>query len=77
MNAGGELLHEPHLVRLVEDAEVFLVAEQRGVLPEDPNAERVERGEGDLLCLLGIHHPADALAHLLGGLVGEGDGKDR
>ena len=77
VNAGGELLHEPHLVRLVEDAEVFLVAEQRGVLPEDPNAECMERGEGDLLCLLGVHHPTDTLAHLLGGLVGEGDGKDR
>ena len=37
----------------------------------------MEGGEGDLLGLLGINHTADTLTHLLGGLVGEGDGEDR
>ena len=77
MDPRGELLHQSHLVGLVEDAEVLLVTEQVGVAAEHPHAEGVEGGEGDLLRLLGIYHAADALAHLLGGLVGEGDSQNR
>jgi len=77
MDPCGELLHEPHLVGLVEDAEVLLVAEEMGVFPQHPHAEGVEGGEGDELRLLGVHRSRDALAHLLGRLVGEGDREDR
>ncbi len=74
-----ELLHaaldHPQRVGLVVDREGALVAQALGVRAQDPRARRVER-----------HHPhqaryaadqlLDALPHLGGGLVGEGDRED-
>ena len=69
------VLHEPQLVGLVVDGEVRPVAEPRRLAAEDAAAGGVEG-----------HHPAgaggradeilDALAHLGGRLVREGDGED-
>ena len=63
-------------VGLVVDRELPRVAEQVGVGPQDAHARRVERGHphrsGDRADQFG-----DAAAHLVGRLVGEGDGQDR
>ena len=68
-------LHEPQRVLLVVDREAAGVAELLGLGAQDPGARRVEG-----------HHPHRAgavayqllhpLAHLLRGLVGEGDCED-
>ena len=68
-------LQHPQRVGLVVDREALRVSEALGLDPQQPGAGRVEG-----------HHPhppvhpadqrADPLAHLLGGLVGEGDRED-
>ena len=71
MDPGGELLDEAGLVPLVKDAEVLLVAQQRGMAAQETDAEGMEGREGDLLCGLRGDGPRDTLPHLLGSLVRE------
>ncbi len=63
-------------VGAIENGELFLVAEQRRFLAQDLHAQRVEGADGHALGIAPVHDLADALAHLVGGLVGEGDGGD-
>ena len=66
---------EAHGVGLVVDRELARVAEPVGVGPQHAHARRVERADphraGDR-----ADERGDALAHLVGGLVGERDGED-
>ena len=66
---------QAHGVGLVVDRELARVAEAVGVGPQDPHARRVERAHphraGDR-----ADERGDALAHLVGRLVGERDGED-
>ena len=66
---------QPHGVGLVVDRELAGVAEAVGVGAQHPHARRVERAHphraGDR-----SDERGDALAHLVGGLVGERDGED-
>ena len=57
----------------VVDRVVLLQADQRGVFPQQPGAEAVERADPDRPARGQPLHPA---AHLLGRLVGEGQGED-
>ena len=77
VDAGGDLLHQPHLIPFVEDAEVLLVAQEVGMFAEEAHTERMERRERDELRLIGLHGGSDTFAHLLGSLVGEGHREDR
>ena len=75
------LLDDGLLVGLVVDGEgagKALVANAEGfdVAAEDAHAEAVEGGDGGLGEGAVAEDLFDALAHLLGGLVGEGDGED-
>ena len=70
-----DVAREPHRVGLVVDREARRVPEPFGVAAEDAHARGVERGDPHLLGD-GSHQRADALFHLVGGLVGEGDGQD-
>src|SRR4029077_2704533 len=69
------LLHEPDLVGLVVDGEVRAVAEPLSLAAEDPAAGGMEGEEAEPL-----YGPAEetlqALPHLPGRLVREGDGED-
>ena len=62
-------------VGLVVDRELLRVAELVGVPPQDPHAGGVERGHPHLLGDR-ADEGADPVLHLVGGLVGEGDGED-
>ena len=57
----------------VVDRVVLLQADVAGVLPEEPGAKAVKRAHPDLLA--GREH-GQATLHLVGGLVGEGEGDD-
>jgi hypothetical protein len=59
----------------VQDAEGLLQAEHRAVLAHHAHAQRVEGADHDLARVL-ADQLLGALAHLGGGLVGEGDGRD-
>ena len=59
----------------VVDGEARLEADAGGVGPQDPQAGGVEGGHEHPLCS-GAEELLDALAHLAGRLVGEGDGHD-
>ena len=69
------LLDEPDLVGLVVDREVRPVAEPRRLAAEDPAAGRVEGEDPDRTSDV-AEEVLEAGAHLLGGLVGEGDRED-
>ena len=73
--AAQRLLRGGERVVLVVDREAAREAEVAGVAPQDPHAGRVEGRDPDAL-RLGAEQLLDALAHLAGGLVGEGDGED-
>ena len=60
-------------VGLVVDGEVAVEVEAVGVLAQQAGAEAVEGADPDAAA---GHEGLDALAHLAGGLVGEGDGED-
>ena len=60
----------------VEDAELRLQPQLRPLLAQEAHAQRVEGGDHQLAGRLGAHQFLGALAHLLRGLVGEGDGGD-
>ena len=66
---------ETHRVGLVVDRERRGVTQPLGVATQDPHAGGVERRHPHLLGDR-TDEPADALSHLGGGLVGEGDGQD-
>ncbi len=75
------LLDDGLLIGLVVDGEVAgeaFVADAEGfdVAAEDAHAEAVEGGDGGLREGGVAEDLFDALAHLFGGLVGEGDGQD-
>ena len=59
----------------VVDGEAPLVAQHLGVGAQHPQAGRVE-GRDPHLARVGTHEVDDASAHLVGGLVGEGDRHD-
>ncbi|VDO17540.1 unnamed protein product, partial [Brugia timori] len=59
----------------IEDAELRLQAQHRAVLAHHAHAQRVEGADHHLLGIA-PDQPLGALAHLGGGLVGEGDGRD-
>ncbi len=68
--------HEAQRVGIVVDGEAAAVAEAVGVAAQDAHAGRVERGDPHLVGD-GPDQRADAVAHLVGGLVGEGDRQNR
>ena len=81
-HAPHDLLHDALLVVLVVDGEgarEALVADfQRfDVAAQNAHAERVESGDQRLGQRRVAQQPVDALGHLAGGLVGEGDGQNR
>ncbi len=65
---------EAHRVSLVVDAERGPVPEHTRVYPKDPNARRMKGGHPHPPCNR-PHQRHQALAHLVRGLVGEGDGQ--
>jgi len=71
-----DLLQETDLVVGVEDGEVALQTDQLGVAAQDLDPDRVEGAEPGHPLDRFADQRADALAHLAGGLVGEGDGED-
>ncbi len=71
-----QLLDQAHDVVGVEDGEVGAQADEFGVAAQQLDADRVEGAEpGHALDRTADEH-GDALLHLAGGLVGEGDGED-
>ena len=80
-HAAHDLLDDCLLVVLVVDGKGAgqpFVANLEGlnVAPQNAHAERVEGGDQGLGQRGVVQQPVDALAHLLGGLVGEGDGQN-
>ena len=73
-DAIDDLFDEAELVAFVKNGEVVFVADLVGIGAKDPHAEGVEGGCGDFICLLLVEHSPDALLHLAGCLVCEGDG---
>ena len=73
-DAIDDLFDEAELVALVKNGEVVFVADLVGIGAEDPHAEGVKCGCGDFIRLLLVKHSPDALLHLAGCLVREGDG---
>ncbi len=71
----GHDLHQAAGVGVVVDGEGPLVAQSVTVGPEDPYARRVEGGDPHPLGA-GTDQFGHPLAHLVGRLVGEGDGQD-
>ena len=69
------LLHQAALVVRVVDGETRIEPDRRAVATEHARRERVERAHRDVSPALPDERE-DPLAHLVGGLVGEGDGKD-
>ena len=73
----GDLLHHvldrAEAVGLVVDGESRIDAHELGVIAQQPGAEAVEGAHPDLRA---GHQGLDALPHLAGRLVGEGDGQD-
>ena len=71
-----QLLHQAQLVVGIQDGEVGFQARQFGMAAQHPGADGMESAQP----LHPFHHAADqgadALLHLAGGLVGEGDGQD-
>ena len=60
----------------VVDREVLGVAQALPVDAEHAHAHGVERADPHAARAQTAHEPVEALAHLAGGLVGEGDGED-
>ncbi len=70
------LLHQAKLVVGVEDGEIRFQADHLGVAAEQLHADRVEGAEPQHALDRAADELADAVLHLAGGLVGEGDGED-
>ena len=75
-DAVDDFFDQPELVALVKDGEVVFVADFLGIASENPDAEGVEGGCGDLVRFVFAQHPGDALLHFAGRFVGEGDGQN-
>ena len=73
--AAGVAQHAQHVVA-VEDGEVLLQVQARAVGAQHAHAQRVEGTDHQVPRGAGAHQGLGALAHLGGGLVGEGDGRD-
>ena len=58
------------------DGERLRKADRLGVLAQDAREDRVEGSHADVAAAVSRHHLRDARAHLLGGLVGEGERQD-
>ena len=71
-----ELLEQPLLVVVVEDGEAGFQPHKLGVSPQDLGGHRVEGAEPAQAFGGRADLGGDPLPHLLGGLVGEGDGED-
>ena len=67
------LLDQADLFTLVVDAEIGMQARQAGKFPKQPGTKRVKGADSGAARNSKVGHP---LAHLSGGLVGEGDGQD-
>ena len=76
VQAAQHLLDDRHLVRAVVDREGPGQADLLAVAAQDPGADGVEGADGRLARRLLPDQPGDPLAHLVGRLVGEGDGHD-
>ena len=70
------LLHEPDLVGLVVDREVRAVAEPLRLAAEDAAARGVEGEDPERPAPVRAEQPLQALRHLAGRLVREGDRED-
>ena len=66
-------LDHAHPIGLIVDGEVLFQAQPIGIGTEQPDAEAVKGADPHAL---GRQQIVDPAAHLLGGLVGEGDGQD-
>ena len=66
------LLHDRDLIGRVVDDEIARQPDLRRLAPQQPRAQRMERGEPDAAGVAADQR-LDALAHLLRGLVREGD----
>ncbi len=73
---GAHFLHDGRLVALAEDRVLRHHAHVLAIHAEDPCADGVEGPRPDPLRALLTDEPVDALAHLIRGLVREGDGED-
>ena len=71
-----EALEQVAAVRRVVDGERLGEADALGVFTQDAREDRVEGPHADVARALARHHLRDAVAHLLGGLVGEGERQD-
>ncbi len=69
-------LYQVAAVRGFVDREGVGVADALGVLAQDAREDRVEGSHADVAAAALGDHLRDALAHLLGGFVGEGEGQD-
>ena len=69
------LLDDRELIGRVVDDEVARQADRRRLAAQQPRAQRVERRDPHPAAV-GAEQRLDARAHLLRGLVGEGDGED-
>ena len=74
--AHDHALEQADLLTLGINDEVFLVAHALGVLTQESAAEGVKGAEHDFFSPTSGDHARDALAHFIGGLVGEGHGQD-
>ena len=72
---GEGALHQRHLVGVVIDYEIAVEADMLTLAPQHVRAECVEGGCGELIRRL-PEQGDEALSHLSGSLVGEGDGGD-
>ncbi len=73
---GEQLLDQTDLVVGVQNREIGAQADQFGVATDQPRADGVEGAKPWHALDRGSDQLADALLHLAGGLVGEGDGED-
>ena len=69
-------LYEILAVRGLVDGEALRIAYAVGVLAQYARKDRVERTHAYAAALRAAHHLLDAAAHLLGGLVGKGQGQN-
>ncbi|OPZ06053.1 MAG: hypothetical protein BWZ08_02360 [candidate division BRC1 bacterium ADurb.BinA292] len=70
------ILDQRHLVGVVADREAVRQPDGLRLAPQDRHAERVKRGDREAGDIGAGQQPADAVAHLLGRLVGERRGED-
>ena len=72
----GDVGHDLHCVRGVEDGELRLEPAMRGFLADDAHTQGMKGAQGQPAGRASAHDVGDTLLHFLRGLVGEGDGGD-